>query len=73
MKPAISLVLSIDDVNVLISLLRQAPMSWDISNPLLTKIDGQIKKAMEPAKAEPEEDKEPPSGTPWPAKQEQPV
>ena len=47
MKPAIPLFLDVQDVNVIVSLLRQAPMAWDISDPLLNKIDAQIKKAME--------------------------
>ena len=61
MKPAIPLFLDVQDVNVIVSLLRQAPMSWDISNPILEKIDGQIKKAMEPQ--EEAESKAPPPTT----------
>lgn len=46
MKPEIKLSLSIDDINIIGAALRKMP--WDVADPVIRKLDGQIRKAMEP-------------------------
>lgn len=52
MRPEVNLSLSIEDINVIGAALRKMP--WDVADPVIRKLDGQIRKAMAP-KPEPKD------------------